>query len=77
MRTSEQLIRVFPNVRTESSLDGSLFLQRIFPTEALQIVPRTGHTITVEEPEIINAALDGFFAAATEGNWMIHKRTDA
>ena len=57
-------------------LDGSLFLKRTAPTAALQIVPRTGHTITMEEPDIVNAALRDYFAAATDGSWMNHKRTN-
>jgi len=57
-------------------LDGSLFLKRTVPTAALQIVPRTGHTITMEEPDIVNAALRDYFAAATDGSWMNHKRTN-
>ena len=54
-------------------LDGSLFLKRTVPTAALQIVPRTGHTITMEEPAIVNAALEGLFAAASTGTWMNHR----
>ncbi len=56
-------------------LDGSLFLKRTVPTAALQIVPRTGHTITMEEPDIVNTALRDYFATATDGTWMNHKRT--
>ena len=55
-------------------LDGSLFLKRTVPTAALQIVPRAGHTITMEEPAIVNAALNGLFAAATDGTWMNHRK---
>lgn len=57
-------------------LDGSLFLKRSVPTAALQIVPRAGHTITMEEPAIVNAALKDIFAAATDGTWMNHRRND-
>lgn len=53
-------------------LDGSVFLKRTVPTAALQIVPRAGHTITMEEPGVVNAALDNLFDAATDGTWMIH-----
>ena len=54
-------------------LDGSLFLKRTVPFAALQTVPRTGHTITMEEPDIVNTALREYFSAATDGNWMNHK----
>jgi len=55
-------------------LDGSLFLKRTAPTAALQIVPRAGHTITMEEPAIVNAALEDLFAAASDGTWMNHRK---
>jgi pimeloyl-ACP methyl ester carboxylesterase len=54
-------------------LDGSLFLKRTAPTAALQMVPRAGHTITMEEPEIVNAALETLFTAASDGTWMNHR----
>lgn len=57
-------------------LDGSLFLKRTVPTAALQIVPRAGHTITMEEPAIVNAALADLFAAASDGTWMNHRKDD-
>lgn len=57
-------------------LDGSLFLKRTVPTAALQIVPRAGHTITMEEPDIVNAALKDLCNAATNGTWMNHRKTE-
>lgn len=57
-------------------LDGSLFLKRTVPTAALQIVPRAGHTITMEEPAIVNAALENIFTAASDGTWMNHRKDE-
>ncbi len=57
----------------ESCLDGSLFLKRMAPTAALLVVPRSGHTITSEEPAIVNAALAELFAAAEAGRWLAHR----
>lgn len=54
-------------------LDGSLFLKRIVPTAALMVVPRSGHTITSEEPGIFNAALADLFSATESGTWMSHR----
>ena len=36
-------------------LDASVFLRRTVPTAGLVVVPRTGHTLTSEEPEKFNA----------------------
>jgi len=37
------------------------------------VIPRTGHTITSEEPGKVNAALAELFAAAEAGCWLAHK----
>lgn len=55
-------------------LDGSLFLKRTVPTAGLLVVPRAGHTITSEEPAVVNAALAELFAASEGGTWMSHRR---
>jgi pimeloyl-ACP methyl ester carboxylesterase len=54
-------------------LDASVFLRRTAPTAGLVVVPRTGHTLTSEEPEKFNAALDEFFAEAERDTWLSHK----
>ena len=58
-------------------LDGSLFLKQTVPTAALQIVPRAGHTITMEEPAVVNAALAELFAAVANDTWMRHRASPA
>jgi pimeloyl-ACP methyl ester carboxylesterase len=57
----------------ETCLDGSVFLKRTAPTAGLLVVPRSGHTITSEEPDVVNAALAELFAAAESGCWLAHK----
>jgi len=57
----------------DTCLEGSLFLKRTVPTAGLLVVPRTGHTITSEEPAKVNAALAELFAAAEAGRWLAHK----
>jgi pimeloyl-ACP methyl ester carboxylesterase len=54
-------------------LDGSVFLKRTAPKAALLVVPRSGHTITSEEPAVFNAALAELFAAVESGRWLAHK----
>ena len=54
-------------------VDASLFLRRTVPTAGLAVIPRTGHTLTVEEPERFNFELAEFFAAAEAGRWLAHK----
>jgi len=57
----------------ETCLDGSLFLKRTAPTAGLLVIPRSGHTITSEEPDAVNAALAELFAASENGRWLAHK----
>jgi pimeloyl-ACP methyl ester carboxylesterase len=57
----------------ETCLDGSLFLRRTAPTAGLLVIPRSGHTITSEEPDAVNAALAELFAASESGHWLAHK----
>jgi pimeloyl-ACP methyl ester carboxylesterase len=54
-------------------LDASIFLKRTAPTAGLLVIPRSGHTITSEEPAAFNAALADFFANAEAGSWMSHR----
>jgi len=54
-------------------LEGSLFLKRTVPTAGLLVVPRSGHTITSEEPAVFNAAVAELFAATAAGRWMSHR----
>lgn len=55
-------------------LDASVFLKRIVPTAGLTVIPRSGHTITSEEPAKFNAALAEFIASAEAGRWLAHKK---
>ncbi len=57
----------------EWCVDASVYLRRTVPTAGLVVVPRTGHTITSEEPEKFNAALEEFFAETERGRWLSHK----
>jgi pimeloyl-ACP methyl ester carboxylesterase len=57
----------------ETCLDGSVFLKRTAPTAALLVIPRSGHTITSEEPAAVNDALAELFAAAESGRWLAHR----
>ena len=54
-------------------VDGSIYLRRTVPTAGLAVVPRTGHTLTSEEPDKFNAALAELFADAERGRWLAHK----
>ena len=53
----------------EPCLDASLFLKRQIMTSALVVLPRTGHTLNIEEPDAFNRALSEFFLSQASGRW--------
>lgn len=57
----------------EWCVDASVYLRRIVPTAGLLVIPRSGHTITSEEPDKFNDAIAELFAAAEAGRWLAHK----
>jgi pimeloyl-ACP methyl ester carboxylesterase len=52
----------------EPCLEPSLYLKRIAPTAGL-VVPKTGHTINLEEPALFNSIVDDFLASVAAGQW--------
>lgn len=54
-------------------LEASVFLKRTAPTAGLCVIPRSGHTITSEEPAAFNAAVADLIANTEVGRWMAHK----
>ena len=53
----------------EACLEASLFLKRQIMTSALVTLPRTGHTLNIEEPDAFNRALSEFYLAQARGRW--------
>ena len=53
----------------EACLEASLFLKRQIMTSALLVMPRTGHTLNIEEPDAFNRALSEFYLAQASGRW--------
>ena len=53
----------------EGCLGPALMLKRTIPASGLIVLPRTGHTANLEEPDAFNRAVDGFLAAAARGAW--------
>ncbi len=57
----------------EWCVDGSIYLKRTVPAAGLCVIPRSGHTITSEEPAKFNAAVAELITAAEAGRWLAHK----
>lgn len=53
----------------EAGLEGSIFMKRNIPRAGLEIFPRSGHTLNLEEPEHFNRSLLDFITAVDAGRW--------
>jgi pimeloyl-ACP methyl ester carboxylesterase len=53
----------------EPCLEPGLFLKRTIPTAGLLVIPNSGHTINLEEPEVFNRAVLDFLTAVEGGRW--------
>ena len=53
----------------EPCLEPGLFMKRTIPTAGLVIIPKSGHTINLEEPEAFNRVVNDFLTAVEAGKW--------
>jgi pimeloyl-ACP methyl ester carboxylesterase len=53
----------------EPCLEPALFMKRRIPTAGLVVLPKSGHTINLEEPEAFNRAVLDFITAVDAGRW--------
>ncbi len=51
-------------------LQPGIFLKRVIPACGLLVLPKTGHTINLEEPDAFNASLASFFAMVEADRWL-------
>jgi pimeloyl-ACP methyl ester carboxylesterase len=53
----------------EPCLEPGLFMKRKIPTAGLVVIPKSGHTINLEEPDAFNRAVLDFVTAVDAGRW--------
>ena len=53
----------------EPCLEPGIFMKRTMPTAGLVVIPKSGHTINLEEPEAFNRAVLDFLTAVDAGRW--------
>ncbi|MBI3630543.1 MAG: alpha/beta fold hydrolase [Candidatus Rokubacteria bacterium] len=53
----------------EPCLEPGIYLKRTIPTAGLVVIPKSGHTINLEEPEAFNRAVLDFLTAVDAGRW--------
>ena len=50
-------------------LEPGIFMKRTIPTAGLVVIPKSGHTINLEEPDAFNRAVLDFLTAVEAGRW--------
>lgn len=53
----------------EPCLEPGLFLKRTVPAAGLAVLPRSGHTVNLEEPAAFNQLVQDLFSTADTGRW--------
>lgn len=50
-------------------LQPGIFLKKTVPASGLLVLPKTGHTLNLEEPELFNRSVGEFIATVEAGRW--------
>ncbi len=53
----------------DTTLEPSLLMKRAIPTAGLVVLPRSGHALNLEEPELFNRVIEEFFHQVESGRW--------
>lgn len=53
----------------ERCIEPSLFLKQALSASGLVMMPKTGHAVNLEEPDLINQAVGDFLARVDAGRW--------
>ena len=53
----------------DGCLETSLWLKRVIPRSGLAVLPRCGHTLNLEEPDLVNAFLADFLERVAAAAW--------
>ena len=52
-------------------LDASLYLKRTIPSAGFSLLPKTGHALNLEEPDLFNRLVDDFVHQVDAGRWSL------
>ena len=55
----------------EPCLIPNIYLKRVIPSAALEVIPNSGHTINIEEPDRFNRAISDFLSQVQSGRWGV------
>ncbi|MCE7005234.1 alpha/beta hydrolase [Kibdelosporangium philippinense] len=69
LATIETPVLIVVGDEDEGCLEPDLMLKRTIPTSGLAVLPQTGHTANLEEPDLFNSTVDRFISAVDRGAW--------
>jgi pimeloyl-ACP methyl ester carboxylesterase len=58
----------------ERCIEPGLFLKDALTASGLAVLPKTGHAVNLEEPDLFNQLVGHFLARADNGNWLPRDR---
>jgi pimeloyl-ACP methyl ester carboxylesterase len=70
LKAIETPVLIVAGDEDEGCLEPDLMLKRTIPTSGLVILPQTGHTANLEEPDVFNAVVDRFITAVDRDAWQ-------
>lgn len=71
LRAMSVPVLVIAGDEDQASLEPSLFLQRVIPSAALAVLPKSGHTLNLEEPQLFNTLIQGFLTSVELNRWEV------
>jgi pimeloyl-ACP methyl ester carboxylesterase len=69
LRTLDMPVLIVAGDEDDGCLEPDLMLKRTIPAAGLIVMPNTGHTCNLEEPDVFNRSLGDFLAAVDAGRW--------
>ena len=53
----------------DGCLETSVWLKRVIPTAGLAVLAKSGHTLNIEEPDLVNTLIADFLSRVAAGSW--------
>lgn len=69
LRALDMPVLIIAGDEDDGCLEPDLMLKRMIPAAGLVVMPNTGHTCNLEEPEVFNRTLEDFLTAVDAGSW--------
>jgi pimeloyl-ACP methyl ester carboxylesterase len=70
LRRMQPPVLIMVGDEDEPCLNPALFMKRRIPNAGLVVLPKSGHGINLEEPELFNRAVLDFLTAVEQGKWL-------